>query len=102
MTTVTLFDGPVYYIRAKGHGIDTETCAALSIVLTSLANWAAGHGYPDQKLTPGDAEIRFPASIPGADEIYKLAEIAFQGLAEDKIFLKKVQKLGQDPEKPRL
>ena len=102
MTTVTMLSGPVYYIRAKGHGIDTETCAALSIVLTSLANWAAGHGYQDQKLTPGDAEIRFPASIPGADTVFELAEIAFQGLAEDKIFLKKVQKLGQESEMRRL
>ena len=91
MTTVTMVRGPEIVVRAKGHGVDTETCAALSITLTSLANWAANNGYPDQKLEPGDAEIRFPASIPGAEAIYDLIEAAFEGLAEDKIFLKKVQ-----------
>ena len=97
MTTVTIACGPEIIVTAKGHGIDDETCAALSITLTSLANWAAGKGFPDQKLEPGDAEIRFPASIPGAEAILELIELAFEGLATiDKIYLINVQKFGQD------
>lgn len=94
MTTVTFVEGAsCLIIRAKGHAEDTETCAAISMLLTTFANWAANYGLTRQKLEAGDSTV----TIPADETAVELADIAFQLLADDgKIVLKKVQKLGQD------
>ena len=94
MTTVTFIEGAsCLIVKAKGHAEDTETCAALSMILTTFANWAGKYGLTSQKLEPGDATV----AIPADETAIELAEVAFQSLADaGKIVLKKVQKLGQE------
>lgn len=90
-----------YEIIAKGHATgSTEVCAAVSMLMTAMANWNLKYGSGDtipSVLEPGYAKVKLRKADPGAKAIWELANVAFHSLAEsDKAFLKKVQKLGQD------
>jgi len=90
-----------YEIVAEGHATgSTEVCAAVSMLMTALANWNLIYGSGDllpSTLEPGYAKVRLRKADAGAKAIWQLANVALHALAEsDKNFLKKVQKLGQD------
>lgn len=101
MTKVNLTEKiSIYEIEAKGHATGSkEVCAAVSMLMTAIANWNLCYGSGDRlpsKLEPGYAKVRLRKADPGAQAIWELANVAFRALAEtDKTFLKKVQKLGQ-------
>ena len=101
MTTVNLTEKvTLYEIEAKGHATGSkEVCAAVSMMMTALANWNLFYGSGDRlpsKLEQGYAKVRLRKADEGAKAIWELANVAFKALAEtDKTFLKKVQKLGQ-------
>ena len=90
-----------YEIIAKGHATgSTEVCAAVSMLMTAIANWNLRYGSGDtlkSELKPGYAKVKLRKADPGSKAIWELANVAFHSLAEtDKNFLKKVSKLGQD------
>lgn len=101
MTKVSLTEKiTVYEIECKGHATgSTEVCAAVSMLMTAMANWNIMYGSGDlvpSVLDDGYAKVRLRKADPGAKAIWQLANVAFHLLAEtDKTFLKKVQKLGQ-------
>ena len=102
MTQVQLKENvSTYEITAKGHATgSTEVCAAVSMLMTAIANWNMLYGSGDTipaVLKPGYAKVKLRKADSGAKAIWELANVAFHALAEsDKNFLKKVQKLGQD------
>ena len=90
-----------YEIVAKGHATgSTEVCAAVSMLMTAVANWNQIYGSGDllpSELKPGYARVKLRKADEGAKAIWELVNVAFHALAEsDKNFLKKVQKLGQE------
>lgn len=90
-----------YEIVAKGHATgSTEVCAAVSMLMTAMANWNMLYGSGDiipSVLEPGYAKVKLRKADPGAKAIWELANVAFHALAEtDKTFLKKVSKLGEE------
>lgn len=101
MTSVKLHETlTLYVIEAKGHATGSkEVCAAVSMLMTALANWNLCYGSGDKlpsELEPGHAKVRLRKADEGAKAIWELANVAFHALAEtDKTFLKKVQKFGQ-------
>lgn len=102
MTQVQLKENvSTYEIIADGHATGSkEVCAAVSMLMTAIANWNLVYGSGDKmpsKLEPGYAKVKLRKADPGSKAIWQLANVAFHALAEsDKNFLKKVQKLGQD------
>lgn len=102
MTQVQLKENvSTYEIIAKGHATgSTEVCAAVSMLMTAMANWNIMYGSGDlvpSVLDDGYAKVKLRKADPGAKAIWELANVAFHLLAEsDKHFLKKVQKLGQE------
>ena len=98
MTTVTIIEyDDAWEIEAKNHADTPEVCAAISMVLTTLANWELKYGEETASLLPGDSRVVITRSGPGPEAICSLAELAFEALAEDeKIILEKVQMLGKN------
>ena len=99
MSKVTMIEYPrAYVVIAKTHAKTTEACAAISSIVTALANWSFIHGGGEQSLLPGEALVSIP-KVPGAAAVYELAEIVFQGLADNgEITLKKCKSLGKSKE----
>jgi hypothetical protein len=99
MSTVQLIEYPkAYIVIAKNHAGSVEACAAISSMMTALANWSFIHGGGEQSLLPGEALVSIP-KVEGAAAVYELAEIVFQGLADnEEITLKKCKSLGKKRE----
>lgn len=90
-----------YEIIAKGHATgSTEVCAAVSMLMTAMAQWNMLYGSGDilkSELKSGYAKVKLRKADPGSKAIWELANVAFHLLAEtEKNFLKKVSKLGED------
>lgn len=95
MSDVHLIEYPkTYVVIAKNHAGSVEACAAISSMVTALANWSQPRGG-EVSLLPGEALISIP-KVPGAEAVYELAELAFEGLAgNNEITLKKCKSLGK-------
>lgn len=88
-----------YEIKAEGHATGSvEVCAAISTIMTALADWAFRKGYrEDQVLEPGHACVVIPRAISGSRAVFDLATAAFELLAENaENFCDLVQNLGQE------
>ena len=97
MSTVTLIEYPKsYVVIAETHANTTEACAAISMMVTALANWAHDHGDNQSTLLPGKALISIPKTAESR-AVYEFTETAFKGLAEiGEITLKKCKSLGKN------
>lgn len=84
MTTTAVIETPgAYRVFCLDHADDERTCAAISMMVTALANWVVDAGSDaEQKLDPGCAVVVIPKELPGSDAICRLAEVAFGQLAE--------------------
>ena len=104
MTSVAVMEtDDIYEVCCINHADDARTCAAISMMITALANWVVDSGGTDeQRLDPGYAVVIIPKSIPGSAAICRLAEVAFGQLAEQDpghvTFLNYRQKCGADSE----
>ena len=100
MTEITMKETPYdYVIIAKGHATgNQDVCAAISMMLTSVANWVVANGSEEeQKLEEGDAVVVIPKKLSGAKTIFSLCDMSFSQLEKNYgDFAKKVQILGKN------
>ena len=76
--------GGLVTISAKGHATgSTEVCAAVSMMLYTIAGWL--HNHPDVgsvcRLEDGDASILYYDRSSETRTLYEFAEIGFRQLA---------------------
>ncbi len=76
MTHITLQIGKQNYrIKASGHSGTTETCIAVSAIISTLAGWVENtDGQHYTSLDKGEAVIVFPKS-DGADTAFEMTVI---------------------------
>lgn len=102
MTRVTIDTyQDAWKVTARGHATGSvEVCAAVSTLMTALANWAFRRGgREDQVLEDGYACVVIPKRTPGARAVMDLMISAFEMLAEDeKNYFEWVPNVGQDSE----
>lgn len=83
MTTVYTIKGHNgFLIVALGHAEGSpEVCSAVSMMMTTAANWTLANGYDGvQVLKDGQAMIFIPLEMRGSETVYNLMKVGFEGL----------------------
>ena len=83
MTKVTFARyGDAFMVEARGHATGSkEVCAAVSVLMTTLAGYAANRATPlEIRLAPGDSIVQFFGGKE-AEAVYDAMRIGFMQLA---------------------